>query len=74
MDIDSDRITRALANRIDNEAQVRVRDNRNTTQVIQNLQREIVQLKKELRNVGLLMTGVENLSERLAVVENKVNK
>ncbi len=70
----SDRITRALANRIEAETNVRVRNQRNTDSTVQNLQREIVQLKKELKNVGLLMTGVENLSERLAVVENKLNK
>lgn len=70
----SDRITRALANRINQEAQVRVVNQRNTDNVVRNLQREIAQLKKELRNVGLLMTGVENLSGRLLVVEEKLNQ
>ena len=70
----SDRITNVLANRIEQETKERRQQTNNNAVVFNRLHNEIAQLKKELRNVGLLMTGVENLSERLAVVENKLNQ
>lgn len=69
-----DRVTNVLASRIEAEMQERRQQANNNAQVFNTLKNEIAQLKKELRNVGLLMTGVENLSERLTVVENKLNR